>query len=58
MEEILIGMQKPALLIHEGFLTFRNLVRRGVRSRGAQCAYAPPVSKEGGHMPPLRVCPP
>jgi hypothetical protein len=25
---------------------------RGVRSRGAQCAYAPPVSKQVGHMPP------
>ena len=27
---------------------------RGVRSRGAQCAYAPPVSKQVGHMPPLK----
>ena len=31
---------------------------RGVRSRGAQCAYAPPNSKQGGHMPPPESMPP
>ena len=33
-------------------------MNRGVRSRGAQCAYAPPVSKQVGHMPPCEYAPP
>ena len=30
-------------------------IYRGVRSCGAQCAYAPPVSKQVGHMPPPEI---
>ena len=35
-----------------------DLSSRGVRSRGAQCAYSPLVLKQVGHMPPCEYAPP